>query len=322
MSLLHRFKYSTALAVACLIATGCANQTKSSIPYAAPGLSALNNPGFEHAANGSFLYVSDSGTDDVQVYGWPKPKNPVATLTGFNEPQGACADTSANVFIANTGDFNILKYKGGATSPMQTLDDPDGYPVGCSFDPRSGDLAVTNIINDSYGQGNIVIYAGATGTPRVITSKKLFKPYFDRYDGSGNLFISGLDSAYAPVFAELPAHSKHITIPCGPSIFGSDSFPGSIGWDGKYIVIEGMNARGVGVFRLSGCKKVGFTPIGGASDIVQFVIAGNRLIGPDAGNADVELYPYPKGGSPVTTLTGFSEPIGAAVTSSTKKAPQ
>ena len=75
-----------------------------------------------------YLYVSDSGTNDVQVYAWPKPKSPVGTLTGFTEPQGICADTSGNVYITNTGAHNILEYKGGATSPSQTLNDPDGLP--------------------------------------------------------------------------------------------------------------------------------------------------------------------------------------------------
>jgi hypothetical protein len=55
-----------------------------------------------------------------------------------------------------------------------------------------------------------------------------------------------------------------------------------------------------------GCKTVGFTPLDGASDIEQFYISGNKLIGPDAGNLNVGIYPYPKGGSAEMTLTGFS----------------
>jgi hypothetical protein len=322
MLLLRRTTKRSAIATAALfVIAGCAGESASGIPYATPGLAALNEISLERAGARSFLYVTDSGTDNVQVYGWPKPENPVATLTGFNEPQGACADMSGDVFIVNTGDRNILEYKGGGTSPIQTLGDPAGFPVGCSVDPTSDNLAVTDILNNSYGQGNIAIYTDATGTPKVITSKELFQPYFDQYDGSGNLFITGVGSTDAPVFAELPAHSKHIKTPCGPGLMGGDSFPGSIAWDGKHIVIAGTSAGRWGAIRLSGCKKVGFTPLTGDSDIVQFSIAGNRLIGPDAGNADVEIFSYPKGGAPVTTLTGFSEPIGAAVTSSTKKTP-
>ncbi len=177
-----------------------------------------------------YLYVTDSGTNDVQVYAWPKPKNPVGTLTGFTEPQGACADTSGNVFITNTGGFNILEYKGGATSPSQTLSDPDGYPVGCSFDPKSGNLAVTNIINKSYGQGNVEIYTKAKGTPKSYSNAGIFKPYFCGYDNKGVLWVSGINSSYAPVLASLSSKGKFkVGAVTGASIL----FPGSTEYDGK-----------------------------------------------------------------------------------------
>jgi len=260
---------------------------------------------------GQYLYVSDSGTDDVQVYAWPKPKNPVGTLTGFNEPQGACADTSGNVYITNTGDKNILEYKGGATSPSQTLVDPDGYPVGCSVDPKSGNIAVTNIINNSYGQGNIDVFAGGKGTPKSYSNAGIFKPYFVGYDNKGTAWVSGINSSYAPVLASLNKQGK---IKVGTVSGASILFPGSTEFDGK--VVTTGDQEGAVAYQLKKFKATGNTPLTGSSDIVQYWIdGGTSLIGPDAGNADVEIYKYPAGGSPSQTLTGFSEPIGAAVTS-------
>jgi hypothetical protein len=291
------------------LAAGCAGQSGSGIPYAAPG---LDRPNAGTLDRGSFVYVSDSGTDDVRVYAWPKPDSPVATLTGLNEPQGLCADTSGNVFITNTGDHNILEYKGGTTAPSQTLDDPDGYPIGCSYDPRSGNLAVSNIINNSYGQGNIDIYSGASGKPHLVTSKKLFKPYLLQYDGSGNLFIIGIDAQYSQVYAEIPAGSKRIKIIC--QSLQLSNFGSGIAWDGKYIVLGGTEGSQYGVYRMKKCKQVTFTPLDGASDILQFVIDRNRLVAADAGNAGVEVYDYPKGGEPMFTLGGgFSEPVGVTI---------
>jgi len=259
---------------------------------------------------GQYLYVSDSGTDDVQVYAWPKPKSPVGTLTGFNEPQGACADTSGNVYITNTGDFNILEYKGGASSPSQTLSDPDGYPVGCSFDAKSGNLAVTNIINKSYGQGNIDIYTKAKGTPKSYSNAAIYKPYFCGYDNKGTLWISGLNSSYAAVLASLTGKGK---IKSSAVSGATISFPGSTEYDGKQMTTG--DQEGAIAYQLKKFKVTGNTPLTGSSDIVQYWIdGGTSLIGPDAGNADVEIYAYPKGGSATQTLTGFSEPIGAAVT--------
>ena len=52
--------------------------------------------------------------------------------------------------------------------------------------------------------------------------------------------------------------------------------------------------------------KVGPTPLTGSKDVVQFWVQGKRLIGPDAGLADVGLYNYPAGGSPTKTIVGRS----------------
>ncbi len=278
--------------VAAGLTAGCAGQSGSQIPYAAPGLAGSNGTSLHR---GSFLYVSDAGTNDVQVYGWPKPKSPVATLTGFSEPQGECADSSGNVFITNTGARNVLEYKGGATSPSQALADPDGLPVGCSSDPSSGNLAVSNIVNNSYGQGNIDMYTRASGKPHLITSRKLFKPYSLQYDGSGNLFIIGINAQYSQVYAELPAGSKRIKIICQSLHF--PSFGTGIAWDGNYIVLGGTKGSQFGVYRMNKCKQVGFTPLDDASDIAQIVIDGDRLVAADAGDAGIEIYDYPKGGS-------------------------
>jgi hypothetical protein len=84
-----------------------------------------------------------------------------------------------------------------------------------------------------------------------------------------------------------------------------------LAWDGKDLV---ASSQGIGVaYRFKDCKVVTTIPLSGSSDIVQITIAGNRLIGADAGSAAVEIYPYPLGGSPIQTLTGFSEPIGVTV---------
>ncbi len=313
MWLSHRSIKRSAIVTATLFSiAGCAGQSASGIPYATPGLAALNEDSLERAGARSFLYVSDSGTDDVQVYGWPKPLSPVATLTGFNEPQGLCND-GKSAYVANTGVHNIVVYAAGATSPSRSIPDPDGYPVGCSFDPASGGLAVVNIINDSYGQGSIDIYRNAKGKPHNVTAKKLFEPYAAQYDGSGNLFIVGTNSSYVPELAELRANTKHVTIVC-PS-FDLGAFPGELGWDGRYIVLTGMKGSKRGLYRLNGCKPIDFIPIGGFG---EFYIYGNRIIVPDPGSADVEIYSYPKGRL-ISTITGFSEPIGVTIVPSKQK---
>jgi hypothetical protein len=252
------------------------------------------------------LYVSDDGTNEVDLLAWPKPKSISETLSGFSEPQGMCADTSGDVFISNTGDENVLEYNG--TKATNTLMDLGQYPISCAYDSVNGDLAVSNIFSTSNAPGSVGIYKHARGGATLFSSPKLQHMYFLAYDGSGNLFITGGNPSYAPLLAELPAGSRTIKLIC-PNLLGS-SFVGGLAWDGKYIVISTNG----GVERIKNCKPVGPpTIITGSGEIGDFTIVGDRLINPDYGNAEVEIYAYPKGGKPIQVIGGFSAPIGAAV---------
>ncbi len=56
---------------------------------------------------------------------------------GFFEPQGACSDTSGNVYFANTESSTVDEYTHNA-SFVQALSDPGQFPVGCAFDKSTG----------------------------------------------------------------------------------------------------------------------------------------------------------------------------------------
>jgi hypothetical protein len=253
------------------------------------------------------LYVSDSGTNEVETFAWPKPKNATGTLSGFSEPQGECADRSGDVFITNTGDSNILEYNNREVT--NTLSDKGQYPAGCSFNAVNGDLAVSNIISTTGGAGSVAVFKKATGKPTIIETPAITRVNSIAYDGSGDLFLTGQASAGGSILAEMLAGSSKIKIICNDSFGGI--FPGGLAWDGKYLVVGNQDAGFVS--RINNCKVVGKTRLLGSVDIADFAIAGNRLIGPDAGSAAVEIYAYPKGGDPIQVLTGFSEPIGAVV---------
>jgi hypothetical protein len=309
---INRFALAAVSAFVCLMSTGCAGQKGSAIPYAAPGLAALDGNTLKRAGTSGFLYVSDAGAGDVQVYDWPNPTNPIATLTGFSEPQGVCSD-GKDAYITSTTAATVVEYAGGATKPTRTIVDPNGLPVDCSSDPSSGDLAVANILSKSYGQGSIEIYHKAKGKPIYISSKDIFKMFNIQYDGSGNLWVNGLNAQYSEVFGELPAGSKHIETICPPA--PQSEFPSGLAWDGKHILLAGIKSSQSGVYTMKGCKEVGFIPIAGG-DTVFFAVDRNRLVSADAGNLDVNIYAYPKGGNPIQTLHGFSQPIGVTIVSS------
>lgn len=110
-------------------------------------------------SGGRLIYVSDSETNTLSFYTYRDGKLKGSITAGLSEPQGLCSDQNGNVWLANTGDSNVVEYAHGATAPEQTLATPGQYPVGCSIDNK-GDVAVSDIISTSDGNGNVDILRG------------------------------------------------------------------------------------------------------------------------------------------------------------------
>ncbi len=93
----------------------------------------------------NLLYVSIEGFNDVYVYSYlPAPPKLVGKLTGFKDPLGECADKKGDVYIVNAKASNIREYAHGGTKPIAIISDKGSDPVGCSLDPTTGNLAVSN----------------------------------------------------------------------------------------------------------------------------------------------------------------------------------
>jgi len=269
----------------------------------------------------SLLYISDLGNFDVRVYAYPSLK-PVGKLTGFDQPQGECADTSGNVWIANTEAMQMREYAHGGTTPIAKLGDALGYPVGCAIDPHSGDLAVTNIQNFS-GAAAVLVYKHARGTPAVYGNKTLYSYYFAGYDPSGNLYVSGADSQHVFAVGVLPqgAHSIALVAVSGGTIY----FPGTVAWSGSKLVLGDQRCKNSATsclysLAVSGktARIVGTTPLGGACDVAQAWVGPSRVAGGDYANcshqgSSADLWPYPAGGKPSARATGLQQPVGAVV---------
>jgi hypothetical protein len=257
------------------------------------------------------LYVSDDGTNDVYVYSYPQGTLE-GTLTGFSFPEGECADKKGDVFIANSDAQTILEYAHGGTTPIQTLSDAGYFPVGCSVDPTTGNLAVANTYNTTFTGGGIAIYQKATGEPTIYTDTELNFPHLCGYDARGNLYADGFNSAFSFAFAEIPKGSSGFT---AITLNQSIGFPGQVQWDGKYVAVGDDDASTIYQFTIGGTSgtKAGSTPLNGARDMAQFWIAGTKVIGPDTLDADVGFWNYPTGGSEIKTISGLSQPVGATV---------
>jgi hypothetical protein len=254
------------------------------------------------SASKAELFVSDTGLNEVSTFAWPQPKNPTGTLTGFSEPQGGCSDAKGDVYVANTGGLTVLGFEVGNANPIATLSDPGQYPVGCSYDWKYGNLAVTNFITSDDGPGSVSIYADEKGSPKTIGSSLLTRFYAVSYDASGNLYASGENSSYQDAIIELPAGSRAFKAVCTNL---AKKGLAVAGWDGKYILFGGDGR----IYRVKGCKILGSTPVHASGEVA---VSEGRIAAVDSGTAELSIYTYPKG-TLLETLSGFSEPVGVAV---------
>jgi hypothetical protein len=259
------------------------------------------------------LFISDSGTNEVQMYDFPS-NTYIGQLSsppeGFQEPQGMCSDNKGDVYLANTGEESIDEFAHDGTY-VQTLKDSGEYPVGCAFDKSTDNLAVSNIISTSDSAGSVAIYTKATGTPQIVSGGGFQRVFFLAYAGkTGVLYLDGENASYGFAYGSLKSGSiKSITV-TGATI----NFPGTVNWSAQTQSMNIGDQDGAVLYQVSSSGKItGSTPLTGSSDIVQGTIKGPRFVGPDAGSASVQTYAYPAGGSAQSTITGLSEPIGSAV---------
>ncbi len=261
----------------------------------------------------ALLYVSSVLSNDVYVYS-ASTHALVGTLTGFSSPYGLCVDTSANVWIVNDGLQEVVEYAHGGTTAIATLADAGEYPEGCSVDPATGNLAVTNFYSNS-GGGSVSIYAGAKGTPQIYTDSSIEQYRFCGYDANGNLYVDGETPGGSFAFAQLPKGSstfKDITVK------QTIGWPGGVQWDGKYVAVGDTDA-GV-IYRIEGRKgtMAAKVTLAQANYVNQFWIAtaGKKhkgsVVAPSQDGGTVGFYPYPSGGAPTSTIE-VSEPFGATL---------
>lgn len=267
------------------------------------------------------LYVSDLATFTVKIYDFPSLAK-VGKLTGFDDPQGLCTGARGSVWVTSTSSSQIFEFAHGATKPQAELSDPVGFPVGCAFDRRTGNLAVTDIENFS-GDGSVLVYKRAHGTPSVYGTPAQSADYFAAYDASGNLYVSGSSSQH--YILTVLAHGASSLTPVkitGGTIF----FPGTVTWHGSTLVLGDQrckNRAGSCLYRTAVSGKTaritGSIPFDGACDIAQAwvgalqIAAGDDQANCKYGTSAVGLWPYPAGGKPSITATGLGMPVGATV---------
>lgn len=118
-----RVGYAFIVAAAAALLAGCEHTGVQTLPnFAQPdgGRSWMA----ADAARSDLMYVTNLGTNQVNVYSYPQgiPKGTITTAG----PHGMCTDKAGDVFVADNIRGKIVEFAHGGTSPIRTLDD-SGY---------------------------------------------------------------------------------------------------------------------------------------------------------------------------------------------------
>jgi hypothetical protein len=328
MSTGHVGRYALGMCASAAMLTGCGtSQTTVGIPSGMPPSAAwpsrapLERPWMApEAQSDDLLYVSDNN-GHVDVFSYPAGTR-VGTLSGFKAPAGLCSDKRGHVFVTDTPAQDIVEYAHGGKKPIATLSDFGYYPDGCSVDPTTGNLAVTNYSSKlNNGPGNVAIYAHAKGSPTSYADPAFNEYFFCSYDDRGNLFIDGVNSGTTQTeFAALPMGGSSFTDIALDQKIG---YPGAVQWDGRYVALEDVSSDVLYRVKVEGSGgtvvRTSHFRHQHADLLVQFWIAGPTIITPSGriyrSSRSVGFWPYPRGGSATKVLqvAGATELFGVTV---------
>jgi hypothetical protein len=293
--------YALGLSAAAGLIAGCSSTGSS--PLGVPSLSSLNRlvsvtPDKHKKKKAVYQFMSVSNA--ILEYDYPKSDKAIGQIP-VGGGAGECADilygaAKRDFWVTLPGASGFDEFALGGTKPIETLTESVGEAANCAMDPTTGNLAAT-ILN----KGDVVLFAHASGSGTTITTP-LFEAYFDGYDKHGNLFVDGLNSSLAFELVELPKGSSGFK---NISISNTDSFPGAVQWDGKYVTVGDQLSHAIYRYMVSGTTATlkGTVSLTGAADCGQtWIGSGGVVFCPDSGNTQGEVYKYPAGGSPIAIL--------------------
>lgn len=228
---------AVALAILLAIVSGCGGGAVPSGSLASP-IEPSRSWIEAGASSGALLYVGGRTPSGgaMLIYSFPQGK----FVGSLDYPgYGLCSDSGGNIYI--TYEDSITKFAHGGTTPLETLRIPGAELQFCAVDPTTGNLAVTFYCAPC-GYQDLAIFPNGSGKPsRYMTGTGA---YTLGYDGSGNLFISGLERSS---LIELTSGSERfITLTLNKDI----GYINQVQWDGRHITLQQGGAPG-DVYRIS-----------------------------------------------------------------------
>ncbi|MBV9263880.1 MAG: hypothetical protein JO324_06115 [Candidatus Eremiobacteraeota bacterium] len=252
------------------------------------------------------LYIGLPGVSRGYIYSYPQGERIERFSEGGGWQQGACADTSGNVYfivLYPSGGYSLAVFQHGGTKPTDFV---TRWGPTCSFDPTSGDLAVGPA-------GKVAIYRTVPGKPKLFSVPSNFHGIACTYDNSGNLFIDGYTSGSVPALAELrKGGTSFVSIALPPKMSGHGL--DAMRWDGKYLSVTNGAAT---IYRLAVTGKkarvAGTVQLQGLSGISSIWIQSDTIVAGGYPLRHVFIWNYPAGGSPIKTIRNVGKGSFVAV---------
>ena len=189
---MRRLFPAAGLAIAALIVGGCAVPSgPAGLPPVSAGREA--GPALPNAKAGALLYVSDTETSNVYVYDVSRGR--AQTDAGRIHRSGRGVRRRKRERVRHQyRRFGYRRVRPRRFDAGGDAQRPGYFPFGCSVDPTTGDLAVTNFSTASgRALGNVVIYEHAKGKPKKrYTDAAISGMLLCGYDDKGNLFVDRL----------------------------------------------------------------------------------------------------------------------------------
>jgi hypothetical protein len=272
-------------------------------------------------SNADLLYISD-GNGEVTVYRYWR-HTLAGILTGFSQPMGECVDKHNDVWVTDYAAAQIVEYAHGGSKPMRKLNTGSDSPYACSVDFITGNLAVAEVKTGSSKQGDIAIYANASGQPTYFGDPNVSKFYGLAYDSGGNLLGAGQAGRYSG-FAWLPRGGSRLidlNVP-GPDPSWNWYDVTGVQWDGRYFTLDyDDQLYQVSVFKGQAfyvgyvyldycCSGLGAFWIYNANPSQQ----GTQLVAAATQDSVVEYWQYPAGGNAFAYIShGIDQPTGLTI---------
>ena len=322
-----------AAVILCACAAG--SQTAAVAPQAGV-TSAAQMRAFGHALtsiasadNGEkpLFFASNVGPNKIYIFGLPD-MTLKDTVGGLHSPEGECADTHGDVYVAN-GAHYVYEYSRRGKR-LNTYDDSYGYPWSCAVDPATGNLAVTNFDGKKDSAGEVLVYSSPSSPPTMLSNPSQKYYLYAGYGPNSSLWVDGKTSTGSFILSSCNLSSCS-TIPItGGTIY----YPGTVQWDsirGNWVVFDDLcgEVSATCSYPVSEGGSLGqqtkyLTYHGGSVCMHEAAIGGKLntyVVGSDRGACDGSFTPtfnrwaYPAGGQPTNYAieNNASGPQGAAI---------